>query len=69
MISRPWVDTVLSGASTVAQIESNLAAVAVPWDGELDDELASLAEPPEQYWQTRLRALLDVARRRSLGTL
>lgn len=52
-LARPWVDTVLSGASTVAQLESNLAAFDVGWDDSLEEELASLAEPPERYWDTR----------------
>jgi aryl-alcohol dehydrogenase-like predicted oxidoreductase len=52
-LARPWVDTVLSGASTVAQLESNLAAFDVGWDDSLEEDLASLAEPPERYWDTR----------------
>jgi aryl-alcohol dehydrogenase-like predicted oxidoreductase len=52
-LARPWVDTVLSGASTVAQLESNLAAFDIGWDDSLEEELASLAEPPERYWDTR----------------
>jgi aryl-alcohol dehydrogenase-like predicted oxidoreductase len=53
VLARPWVDTVLSGASTVGQLESNLAAVTSTWDAALEDELACLAEGPERYWQTR----------------
>jgi aryl-alcohol dehydrogenase-like predicted oxidoreductase len=53
VLARPWVDTVLSGASTVAQLESNLAAVQVRWDDSLDAELAPIVEQPEQYWKTR----------------
>ena len=52
-LARPWVDTVLSGASTVAQLESNLAAFDIGWDDSLEEELASLAERPERYWDTR----------------
>jgi len=52
-LARPWADTVLSGASTVAQLESNLAAFNVRWDEPLEGELAPLAEPAEQYWRTR----------------
>jgi aryl-alcohol dehydrogenase-like predicted oxidoreductase len=53
VLARPWADTVLSGASTVAQLESNLAAFGVRWDSTLEEELAPLAEAPERYWETR----------------
>jgi aryl-alcohol dehydrogenase-like predicted oxidoreductase len=53
VLARPWVDTVLSGASTVGQLESNLTALQVPWDDSLEEELSGLAEPPERYWRTR----------------
>jgi aryl-alcohol dehydrogenase-like predicted oxidoreductase len=53
VLARPWVDTVLSGASTVAHLESNLAGFRVPWDSTLEEELASLMETPAAYWKTR----------------
>jgi aryl-alcohol dehydrogenase-like predicted oxidoreductase len=53
VLARPWVDTVLSGASTVEQLESNLTALEVRWDESLEQELSGLAEPSEQYWRTR----------------
>jgi aryl-alcohol dehydrogenase-like predicted oxidoreductase len=53
VISQPWVDAVLSGASTVAQLQSNLAALQINWDSTLEDELASLPEPSDAYWKTR----------------
>jgi aryl-alcohol dehydrogenase-like predicted oxidoreductase len=53
VLSRPWVNTVLSGASTVEQLHSNLAAPDVSWDQSLEQEFASLTEPPEEYWETR----------------
>ncbi|MBV9047828.1 MAG: aldo/keto reductase [Solirubrobacterales bacterium] len=53
VLARPWVDVVLSGASTVAQLESNLLATRVHWDAALEDELAPLTEPPDDYWETR----------------
>jgi aryl-alcohol dehydrogenase-like predicted oxidoreductase len=53
VLAQPWVDTVLSGASTIEQLRSNLAGFDVPWPDELDAELAVLAEPPERYWKTR----------------
>ncbi len=53
VLARPWSDTVLSGASTVAQLESNLAAVSVRWDDALEAELLGLAEAPDRYWRER----------------
>ena len=53
VLAQPWVDVVLSGAATAAQLESNLAALAVSWDAELDERLAELAEPPDRYWEHR----------------
>jgi aryl-alcohol dehydrogenase-like predicted oxidoreductase len=53
VLARPWADTVLSGASTVAQLESNLTAFRLAWDPALDEELALLTEEPEDYWNTR----------------
>ena len=53
VLSRPWVDVVLSGAATPDQLRSNLRALEVRWSPELDDELAGLAEPSESYWSTR----------------
>ena len=53
VLANPWVDVVLSGAVTPAQLRSNLAAPTIELDpGELD-ELTTLAEPPDQYWQER----------------
>jgi aryl-alcohol dehydrogenase-like predicted oxidoreductase len=53
VLARPWVDIVLSGAATVEQLRSNLAAGQLDWSAELDAELAELAEPSERYWSTR----------------
>ncbi|MBC6469858.1 aldo/keto reductase [Actinomadura alba] len=52
-LHRPWAGTVLTGAASVAQLRSNLAAVAVRLD---DDDLAGLgglASPPGRYWADR----------------
>jgi aryl-alcohol dehydrogenase-like predicted oxidoreductase len=54
-LSRPWADVVLSGAATVVQLESNLGAVGVGWDEALEDTLAGLAEPADEYWERRSR--------------
>ena len=53
VLANPWADVVLSGAVTPAQLESNVAALQIELRAEALQELASLAEPPEQYWQER----------------
>jgi len=53
VLARRWADTVLSGASTVAQLHSNLAALSTAWDDELEQTLSALTEPPAEYWQAR----------------
>jgi aryl-alcohol dehydrogenase-like predicted oxidoreductase len=53
VLARPWVDTALSGASTVAQLESNLRAFEVGWSEALEYELAPLRESAADYWNTR----------------
>lgn len=53
VLARPWVDTVLSGAATVAQLASNLSGARIEWDAALEDELGSLTEEPSPYWSTR----------------
>ena len=52
-LARPWAHVVLSGATTVDQLESNLAAREVTWDDELEHELGGLVEEPAAYWDTR----------------
>jgi aryl-alcohol dehydrogenase-like predicted oxidoreductase len=47
-LRRPWVDVVLSGAATTAQLASNLRALTVEEPGRLPRE-----EQPERYWQQR----------------
>jgi aryl-alcohol dehydrogenase-like predicted oxidoreductase len=54
-LARPWAGVVLSGAATVAQLRSNLAARDVRWDAELERGLAALREEPDAYWETRSR--------------
>jgi aryl-alcohol dehydrogenase-like predicted oxidoreductase len=50
---QPWVDVVLSGASTVEMLLSNLAARDLSLDSALLDRLSALREDPETYWETR----------------
>lgn len=52
-LAQPWAGVVLSGAATVEQLRSNVAALAVAWDDEAASALSSLAEPADAYWQTR----------------
>jgi aryl-alcohol dehydrogenase-like predicted oxidoreductase len=52
-LAQPWADVVLSGAATIDTLRSNLAALDVTWDAELDERLSTLAEPAEEYWQRR----------------
>jgi aryl-alcohol dehydrogenase-like predicted oxidoreductase len=54
-LAQPWADVVLSGAASVAQLESNLAALAVPWDARVDTALGPIAESPAVYWERRAR--------------
>jgi len=53
VLAQPWVDVVLSGAASVEQVESNLAAAELEWTPALDHELAGIAEPSDEYWSTR----------------
>lgn len=55
VLAQPWVDVVLSGAATVEQLRSNVAALAVQWDDEASAQLAAIAETPDEYWATRSR--------------
>ena len=52
-LARPWADVVLSGASTVEQLENNLAALELAWDDELERQFSGLSEEPAAYWKTR----------------
>ncbi|MFF4961748.1 aldo/keto reductase [Streptomyces sp. NPDC001222] len=53
VLRRPWVDLVLSGAATTAQLASNLHAAAVDLDGDQLDRMEALAEDPRAYWERR----------------
>jgi aryl-alcohol dehydrogenase-like predicted oxidoreductase len=48
-LAQPWATVVLSGASTVAMLESNLAAR----DARPDPRLDALREDPDAYWSRR----------------
>jgi aryl-alcohol dehydrogenase-like predicted oxidoreductase len=53
VLAQPWVGVALSGAATVDTLRSNLAALDVTWDAELDARLAELSEPADAYWERR----------------
>ena len=52
-LSRPWADVVLSGAATVEQLRSNVAALELGHDDAFEARLAPLTEDPETYWEER----------------
>jgi aryl-alcohol dehydrogenase-like predicted oxidoreductase len=51
ILRQPWADTVVSGAATIEQLESNLGAFDVP--PEVIDGLPDMAEDPAEYWHIR----------------
>ena len=53
VLAQPWADVVLSGATTVEQLRSNLGALEITWDAEAASTLDALAEPAEAYWRRR----------------
>ncbi len=53
VLANPWVDVALSGAVTVPQLHSNLAAATLELTAEDLEKLRTLAEPPERYWAER----------------
>ncbi len=53
VLHQPWATVVLSGAATAEQVQSNAAALDVPWSSSLAAALAPLAESPAEYWATR----------------
>ena len=53
VLAQPWVDVVLSGASTVAQLHSNLSALEVAVSDDVLERLTMVAEPAGTYWEER----------------
>ncbi|QRN97405.1 aldo/keto reductase [Archangium violaceum] len=53
VLARPWVSVVLSGATTVEQLQDNLRALEVKLGDEAWEQLQSLVETPETYWAKR----------------
>jgi aryl-alcohol dehydrogenase-like predicted oxidoreductase len=52
-LAQPWAWRVLSGAATVGQLRSHVAAESLALPAGAVDALASLAEPPPAYWAAR----------------
>jgi aryl-alcohol dehydrogenase-like predicted oxidoreductase len=53
VLARPWAGVVLSGASRVETLRSNLRATDVTWTDELERRLAPLQEDSGRYWDRR----------------
>jgi aryl-alcohol dehydrogenase-like predicted oxidoreductase len=53
VLARPWVDVVLSGAATVAQLLSNVRACSLDWDPAVEQFLAPLTMSSHEYWALR----------------
>ena len=52
-LARPWADVVLTGAATVEQIQSSVAALQLTYDSELDTQLRSVSIGSAEYWSAR----------------
>jgi aryl-alcohol dehydrogenase-like predicted oxidoreductase len=52
-LARPWADVVLTGAATVGQIQSNVAALELAYDPELEEKLRSVSIDSAEYWRAR----------------
>jgi aryl-alcohol dehydrogenase-like predicted oxidoreductase len=55
VVAQPWADVVLSGAATVAHLNSNAAVLSLGLDKENAEKLQALAETPQEYWTRRGR--------------
>ncbi|MDC0707449.1 aldo/keto reductase [Stigmatella sp. ncwal1] len=52
-LAQPWTSVVLSGAATVAQLDSHLRALTLPYGAALDARLLGMEENSAGYWATR----------------
>jgi aryl-alcohol dehydrogenase-like predicted oxidoreductase len=53
VLQHSFIDCALSGAATMAQLRSHVAATALTLDEEVDDVVRGMAEPPDAYWRRR----------------
>ncbi len=54
-VNQPWSDVVLSGASNIEQLRSNMKAMDVAWQPDNANALYEINEDSNVYWQTRSR--------------
>jgi aryl-alcohol dehydrogenase-like predicted oxidoreductase len=52
-VARPWADIVLTGAATVEQIRSNVGALDLAWNPELEKQLGAVSIQSAEYWRVR----------------
>ena len=52
-LARPWANVVLTGAATVEQIRSTVAARELTYDAELEEQLRSVSMASDEYWRAR----------------
>jgi aryl-alcohol dehydrogenase-like predicted oxidoreductase len=53
VLAQPWVDVVLSGATTTTELMSNLTARTLEFEPGLFERLTTIREDPVTYWSTR----------------
>ena len=53
VLSKPFVDVVLSGASIEGHLLSNIASLQIDWQPEWEECFWSVREQPELYWEKR----------------
>jgi aryl-alcohol dehydrogenase-like predicted oxidoreductase len=53
VLAQHWADIVLSGATTVETLRTNLTALTLELGEPLDPELEALAEQPARHWEKR----------------
>ena len=52
-LARPWADVVLTGAATVGQVQSTVAACELSYDDALDERVRSASIDSAEYWRGR----------------
>jgi aryl-alcohol dehydrogenase-like predicted oxidoreductase len=53
-LARPWADFILTGAATVDQIRSSIAALEAAYDAQLEEQLRPLSMASDEYWRARV---------------
>jgi aryl-alcohol dehydrogenase-like predicted oxidoreductase len=53
VLTQPWADIVLSGAATVPELTSNVAASSLELGSEMIDQLETIREDSLSYWSAR----------------